>query len=136
MKFPKKKYNIIYADPPWTFKTYSDKGKGKSAENHYPCMNIDDIYKLPVQDIADEDCILLMWVTYPLLKEGIKTMEEWGFTYKTCAFSWIKRIKMQIFFLMVDYFGEWDIGQELIMRYVYWEQKENQKDNQKEFIRL
>ena len=93
MEFPKKKYNIIYADPPWTFKTYSDKGKGKSAENHYPCMNIDDIYKLPVQDIADEDCILLMWVTYPLLKEGIKTMEEWGFTYKTCAFSWIKKNK-------------------------------------------
>ena len=74
MEFPNKKYNIIYADPPWTFKTYSDKGKGRSAENHYPCMNIDDIYKLPVQDIADEDCILLMWVTYQLLKEGIKKM--------------------------------------------------------------
>ena len=43
---------------------------------------IDDIYKLPVQDIADENCVLMMWVTYPLLKEGIKTMEEWGFTYK------------------------------------------------------
>ena len=93
MEFPNKKYNIIYADPPWTFKTYSDKGKGRSAENHYPCMNIGDIYKLPVQDIADEDCILMMWVTYPLLKEGIKTMEEWGFTYKTCAFSWIKKNK-------------------------------------------
>ena len=57
----------------WTFKTYSDKGKGKSAENHYPCMTIDDIYNLPVQDIADKDCVLLMWVSYPLLKEGIKT---------------------------------------------------------------
>ena len=93
MKFPKKKYNIIYADPPWTFKTYSDKGKGKSAENHYPCMTIDDIYNLPVQDISDENCVLLMWVTYPLLKEGIKTIEEWGFTYKTCGFSWIKTNK-------------------------------------------
>ena len=93
MEFPKKKYNIIYADPPWTFETYSDKGKGKSAENHYPCMNIDDIYKLPVQDIADENCVLMMWVTYPLLKEGIKTIEEWGFTYKTCGFSWIKKNK-------------------------------------------
>ena len=93
MEFPKKKYNIIYADPPWTFKTYSDKGKGKSAENHYPCMNIDDIYNLPVQNISDENCVLLMWVTYPLLKEGIKTIEEWGFTYKTCGFSWIKKNK-------------------------------------------
>ena len=51
-------------------------------------MSIDDIYKLPVQDISADDCICFMWVTYPLLKEGIKTMEEWGFTYKSCAFSW------------------------------------------------
>ena len=42
-----KKYSIIYADPPWTFKTYSEKGKEhKSAENHYPCMNKEDIQKL------------------------------------------------------------------------------------------
>ena len=45
---PKNKYNIIYADPPWTFKTRSQKGKGKSAEVHYSCMDIDDIYNLPV----------------------------------------------------------------------------------------
>lgn len=43
-----KKYNIIYADPPWTFKTYSDKGKGKSAEQHYCCMKKEDIQNLPV----------------------------------------------------------------------------------------
>ena len=88
-----KKYNIIYADPAWTFKTYSDKGKGRSAEKHYSCMSIDDIYNLPVQEISKDDCICFLWVTYPLLKEGIKTMEEWGFTYKTCGFSWIKKNK-------------------------------------------
>ena len=86
-----KKYNIIYADPAWTFKTYSDKGKGRSAEKHYSCMSIDDIYNLPVQEISKDDCICFLWVTYPLLKEGIKTMEEWGFTYKTCGFSWKKK---------------------------------------------
>jgi len=88
-----KKYNIIYADPPWTFKTYSEKGKDRSPEKHYDCMSIDDIYKLPVQDISEDDCVCFMWVTYPLLKEGIKTLEEWGFTYKTCAFSWVKQNK-------------------------------------------
>ena len=62
----------------------------RAPQAHYGCMSIDDIYKLPVQDISADDCICFMWVTYPLLKEGIKTMEEWGFTYKTCAFSWIK----------------------------------------------
>ena len=47
------KYNIIYADSPWTFKTYSDKGKEqKSAECHYKCMTIEDIYALPVDKLA------------------------------------------------------------------------------------
>ena len=40
MNLPNKKYNIIYADPPWTFKTWSNKGKGKSAEQHYDCMTV------------------------------------------------------------------------------------------------
>ena len=90
-----KKYNIIYADPPWTFKTYSDKGKEKkSAEVHYKCMTINDIYNLPVNNIADENCILFLWVTMPLLQEGLETIRQWGFTYKTCAFNWIKKNKI------------------------------------------
>ena len=56
-------------------------------------MKIEDIYNLPVGNISDKDCVLFLWVTYPLLKEGIKTIEEWGFTYKTCGFSWIKKNK-------------------------------------------
>ena len=49
------KYQIIYADPAWSFKTYSEKGKEKkSAENHYKCMTIDDIYNLPINEITDE----------------------------------------------------------------------------------
>lgn len=55
------KYNIIYADPPWTFKTYSDKGKEqKSAECHYKCMTIEDIYALPVDKLAAENCVLFL----------------------------------------------------------------------------
>ena len=93
MNLPNKKYNIIYADPPWTFKTWSNKGKGKSAEQYYDCMTIDAIQTLPVNEIADENCILFIWVTYPKLIEGIETISKWGFTYKTCAFSWIKKNK-------------------------------------------
>jgi len=93
MKLPNKKYNIIYADPPWTFKTWSNKGKGKSAEQYYDCMTIDAIQTLPVNEIADENCILFIWVTYPKLIEGIETISKWGFTYKTCGFSWIKKNK-------------------------------------------
>lgn len=50
-----KKYNIIYADPPWSYKTWSGKGKEKkSAENHYPCMNKEEIQKLPVENLAEK----------------------------------------------------------------------------------
>ena len=86
-----KKYNIIYADPPWNFKVWSDKGAAKSPK--YDIMTIDDIKKLPIKDIADKNCILFIWVTYPLLKEGIETIESWNFNYKTCGFSWIKKNK-------------------------------------------
>ena len=89
--FPNKKYNIIYADPAWNFKTWSKKGKQKSPK--YKVMTINDIKKLPINDIADKNCILFIWVTYPLLKEGLDTIKEWNFCYKTCAFSWIKKNK-------------------------------------------
>ena len=73
INFPKKKYNIIYADPAWTFKTWSSKGDVKSPK--YDLMTIDDIKNMPVNDIADDNCILFIWVTYPLLKEGLDTIK-------------------------------------------------------------
>ncbi len=79
-----KKYNIIYADPPWS---YRDKRKGYKmsggATNHYKTMNIDEIKKIPIQNIADNNCMLFMWVTFPNLQEGLDTIEAWGFKYKT-----------------------------------------------------
>ena len=91
--FPDKKYNIIYADPAWSFKTYSDKGKGKSPDNHYSVMSLEDIKDLPLQDIADDNCILFIWVTFPLLKESFEVIDAWGFTYKTVGFNWVKKNK-------------------------------------------
>ena len=73
------KYNIIYADPPWQFKTYSKRGSlKKSADCHYSCMDLEDIKALQVSDIAAEDCILFLWVTFPLLREGLEVMRAWG----------------------------------------------------------
>ena len=93
MNLPNKKYNIIYADPPWSFKTYSKKGNKKSPLRHYETMSKIEIDSLPVKDIAEKDCVLFLWVTYPKLLECITTIKKWGFTYKTCAFSWVKRNK-------------------------------------------
>lgn len=87
------KFSIIYADPPWTFKTYSDKGKGRSPERHYPCMSLEEIKLLPVRDIAAKDCVLFLWVTFPMLEKAFEVIKAWGFTYKSLAFCWIKQNK-------------------------------------------
>lgn len=86
-----KKYGVIYADPPWRYKVYSKKGMGRSAESHYPTMRFEDIKALPVADLADKDCALFLWVTFPCLLEGFEVLKAWGFTYKTVAFVWVKQ---------------------------------------------
>jgi N6-adenosine-specific RNA methylase IME4 len=85
-----KKYNVIYADPPWTFKTFSDKGKDRSPENHYNVMSLKDICNLPISKIANDNSVLLMWVVDPLLDKAFKVIEAWGFKYKTVGFTWAK----------------------------------------------
>jgi N6-adenosine-specific RNA methylase IME4 len=83
-------YRVIYADPPWRFNTYSEKGKGRSAEAWYDCLSIKEIKALPVRDLAAEDCVLLLWVADPFLRFGLEVIESWGFIYKTVGFYWIK----------------------------------------------
>lgn len=85
-----KKYSIIYADPPWK---YRDKKCNGACEAHYSTMKIDDICKLPVKDIAGDDCILFLWATYPMLQEAMEVIKAWGFKYKTIGFQWVKQNK-------------------------------------------
>lgn len=56
-------------------------------------MNIDDICNLPVKNIASENCVLFLWVTFPTLLDSFKVIEAWGFNYKTVAFVWVKHNK-------------------------------------------
>jgi len=90
-----KKYNVIYADPPWSYKDKRDKHPrlAGGASVHYPTMALADIKALPVGNIAADDSMLFLWVTFPNLKEGIEVLEAWGFKYKTLGFSWIKTNK-------------------------------------------
>lgn len=85
-----KKFNVIYADPPWDVVTYSEKGQQKSAQRHYRTMTMAQMKKLPVEKLADEDCVLLMWVVSPMLPEALDLIKAWGFTYKTLGFNWVK----------------------------------------------
>ena len=91
--FPNKNYNIIYADPAWHFKTYSNKGEKRSAIQYYDCLDINDIYNLPVNDIANDDCILFIWVIDSMLPEALQVIKKWNFKYKTVAFTWVKQNK-------------------------------------------
>lgn len=93
VEFPNKKYNIIYADPPWHFKNYNNKTSNSNADHHYPTMTMTDIKNLPVQDIADKDCILFLWCTDPLLPKQLEVIDAWGFKYKTVGFYWVKENK-------------------------------------------
>ena len=73
-----KKYQIIYADPPWSYKVYSKKGLGRSAESHYPTMRIEDICALPVGDLADKT-IGFVWVKQNKKSDSL----FWGMGYWT-----------------------------------------------------
>jgi N6-adenosine-specific RNA methylase IME4 len=85
-----KRFAVIYADPPWDFTTYSDAGKGRSAEMHYGVMSLDAIKALPVEALAADDAVLLLWATWPNLLDAIALIEAWGFRYKTAGFVWVK----------------------------------------------
>jgi N6-adenosine-specific RNA methylase IME4 len=90
-----KKYNVIYADPPWRFSSRElQKYGGKrftSMDKHYPTQHKDWIRGLPVSKISDTDCALFLWSTDAHIKEAIETMECWGFKYITVAFVWEKK---------------------------------------------
>mgnify|MGYP000815895917 CR=1 FL=1 len=86
-----KKYNIIYADPPWKYEQKSLQG---AAEHHYPTMSIKDLKELPISDLADKNCALFLWATFPQLREALELIEAWGFQYKTVAFVWLKKNKV------------------------------------------
>ena len=85
-----KKYQIIYADPPWS---YNDKmaGHSFSLDHEYETQGLEWIKKLPVGGVADKDCVLFLWAVSPLLPEAFEVIKAWGFKYKTIAFVWSKR---------------------------------------------
>lgn len=86
-----KKYNVIYADPPWKYVFSAT--SSRAVTNHYSVMDVADICKLPVSQLAADNCVLLMWATFPKLEEAMSVIGSWGFEYKTTAFTWVKKNK-------------------------------------------
>ena len=86
----RRKYGEIYADPPWHFRNWSAKGTGRNAVSHYKCMDFNALAKLPVADLAAENCALFLWAVDPLLPSAFELIRAWGFEYKTVGFYWVK----------------------------------------------
>lgn len=88
-----RKYQIIYADPPWAYKDKALAGN-RGACCKYPTQSAEWLENLNVGAIADKDCVLFIWVTMPKLNEVFDLIKAWDFEYKTCAFTWVKRNKI------------------------------------------
>jgi len=88
-KLPPGKYNIIYADPPWKY--YA--GGYKNQEQHYDSLTVEELKQMPMDDLAADNCILFLWVTFPILDEVFDLIKWWGFEYSTVGFVWVKQKK-------------------------------------------
>ena len=106
-KLHNKKYDIIYADPPWDYngKMQYDKSSIKtenvgfkknifisSAAFKYPTLKLKELKELDVKSIAADDCLLFMWTTGPQMANAVELGQAWGFEYKTVAFVWDKMV--------------------------------------------
>jgi N6-adenosine-specific RNA methylase IME4 len=89
-----KKYNIIYADPPWKFNFQKRTGLSDTAKSKlYPTMEANDIVNLPIKTIAEDNSLLFLWVMNSEIPLALRCIEAWGFKYITVAFTWVKTTK-------------------------------------------
>jgi len=95
LKFPDKKYNIIYADPPWQFSSpkFRNRGRGfgNRVEDRYSTLSHTELSALPLESISKKDCILFMWVVDSHLEKALEVMKNWGFRYSTIGFMRVKK---------------------------------------------
>jgi len=92
LPFPNKKYQIIYADPPWKYNSrtnHKTRFRG-GACGHYPLMSYKEIKALPIPELADKNCALFLWTTFPYIDKQMELFKYWGFRYRTIGFLWVK----------------------------------------------
>lgn len=97
---PPGKYNIIYADPPWEYY----EGGYKNQSQHYDTYTVEGLKQMPISDLVAENCILFLWVTFPILDQVFDLIKWWGFEYSTVGFVWVKSTANDKFFFGL---GNW-----------------------------
>jgi len=78
-ELPENKFRVIYADPPWA---YGNTGFKQSAVSKYPTMTAQEVADLKVPSVCHGDAVLFLWVTNPILPDGLQVLNAWGFKYK------------------------------------------------------
>lgn len=90
-------YGVIYADPPWSFKTFSKPKEGtvphRGDEEPYKSMTREELLDMPVAEIAAKDCVLHMWTISSHVEQAFELAAAWGFTFKSLSFVWVKTCK-------------------------------------------
>ena len=111
-------YDVIYCDPPWSFggcTIPSSKGSTKDKlvfssrplELQYPTMSDHELRKMfstYVKDIANDNAVMIMWVTDAHIPLALELGDLAGFEYKTVAFRWLKKTNKGN---QVCYMGKW-----------------------------
>jgi|TARA_R100000789_G_C2950886_1_gene134962 N6-adenosine-specific RNA methylase IME4 len=115
LPFPDKKYQIIYADPPWKIKKIQRKCRPNQINMDYSTMELKDIKDLCVEKIADDNSVLFLWTIQRYLKDSFDVMKAWGFKYQR-TITWDKQNGMCLFgfhhrteFLLFGYKGKLEI---------------------------
>jgi N6-adenosine-specific RNA methylase IME4 len=76
-------YSVVVIDPPWDFTTYSQLRQHKAASAHYDVMTTEEIMALPVRRLCQDDCLVLVWATAPMLTHALACMSAWRIVYKS-----------------------------------------------------
>lgn len=84
------KYDVILADPPWTFSVWNAEKSDRHASHKYNLMSVEAICALPISNLTAENCALFIWATWPNIKEVFQVIDAWGFTYRTLGWDWVK----------------------------------------------
>jgi N6-adenosine-specific RNA methylase IME4 len=92
------KYKAILIDPPWHFQAWAGgrfNGDEKpvytpSRAPDYSTMREQTLARLPIESLAAKDCVLFLWICWPILEQSLRLLPLWGFEYKTCGFCWVK----------------------------------------------
>ena len=94
IEFPEGKYSILLVDPPWSWKNYSDETASRWVGDQYDLLSTEQLCKLPVGDLGADNSVLFLWSIFTMLPDAFKVIENWGYTYKTAAFVWVKQDKI------------------------------------------